>query len=96
MPQAIGTHGIGGPDNPERQRGDGVFKQPVVNRPVADELHSLNSADAIGAQDAILPHNSGLSAKDGTSINQFVTTAVAEKVSALETPRPGVGDVMPA
>ena len=31
--------------------------QPVVNRPVADELHSSNSADAIGAQDAILPHS---------------------------------------
>ena len=28
-----------------------------------------------------------LSKQDGTSINQFVTTAVAEKVSALETAR---------
>jgi len=28
-----------------------------------------------------------LSREDGTSINQFVTTAVAEKVSALETAR---------
>ena len=28
-----------------------------------------------------------LSKRDGTSINQFVTTAVAEKVSALETAR---------
>ena len=29
----------------------------------------------------------GLSRQDGTSINQFVATAVAEKVSALETAR---------
>ena len=28
-----------------------------------------------------------LSRQDGTSINQFVTTAVAEKISALETAR---------
>jgi hypothetical protein len=27
-----------------------------------------------------------LSRQDGTSINQFVATAVAEKISALETP----------
>ena len=27
----------------------------------------------------------GISAADGTSINQFVTTAVAEKVSAMKT-----------
>jgi hypothetical protein len=31
--------------------------QPVVNRLVADEQHTSNSADAIGAQDTILPHN---------------------------------------
>jgi len=29
----------------------------VVNRPVAGEQPSAKSADAIGAQDAILPHN---------------------------------------
>lgn len=34
-------------------------------------------------QDAVVR----LSKQDGTSINQFVTTAVAEKVSALETAR---------
>jgi len=34
---------------------DGIL-QPVVNRPVADEQTRTKSADAIGAQDAILPH----------------------------------------
>jgi hypothetical protein len=31
--------------------------RPVVNRPVADEQRCSKSADAIGAQDALLPHN---------------------------------------
>jgi len=35
---------------------DGILR-PVVNRPVADEQHCSKSADAIGARDAILPHN---------------------------------------
>jgi len=35
---------------------DGILR-PVVNRPVADEQTRTKSADAIGAQDAILPHN---------------------------------------
>jgi len=35
---------------------DGIL-QPVVNRLVSDEQNRSNSADAIGAQDAILPHN---------------------------------------
>jgi len=34
---------------------DGILR-PVVNRPVADEQPNAKSADAIGAQDAILPH----------------------------------------
>jgi hypothetical protein len=33
---------------------DGILR-PVVNRPVADEQTWSKSADAIGAQDAILP-----------------------------------------
>ena len=35
---------------------DGILR-PIGNRPVADEQHRSKSADAIGAQDAILPHN---------------------------------------
>jgi hypothetical protein len=35
---------------------DGILR-PVVNRPVADGQPRPKSADAIGAQDAILPHN---------------------------------------
>ena len=34
---------------------DGIL-QPVVNRLVANEQTRAKSADAIGAQDAILPH----------------------------------------
>ena len=38
---------------------DGILRPVVnvVNRPVADEQPNAKSADAIGAQDAILPHN---------------------------------------
>src|SRR6185436_18374899 len=35
---------------------DGIL-QPVVNRLVANEQSRTKSADAIGAQDSILPHN---------------------------------------
>jgi hypothetical protein len=35
---------------------DGILR-PVVNQPVADEQHRAKSADAIGAQDAIVPHS---------------------------------------
>ena len=35
---------------------DGILR-PIGNRPVADEHTRAKSADAIGAQDAILPHN---------------------------------------